>query len=217
MQKAAFQAFFRSVIRLALLAAIAWAGLQAFELVSARASTAASTAALIVIIIAYAALLAIPFMPGIELGLTLLMMRGAEVAPLVWLATVAGLTLAFVLGRLMPSEMLARALDDLHLKRAARLIRRLSGQPQNLRLRWLCLQTPRLVRPVLRDWRYIALGLVLNVPGNAVIGGGGGIAMLAGLSGVFRPAAALATFLLATLPVPLAVWLFGPDILPWTH
>lgn len=51
---------------------------------------------LTVMVLAYAVLIAIPFVPGIEIGISLMMMRGAEVAPVVYLATVAGLLVAFL-------------------------------------------------------------------------------------------------------------------------
>ena len=49
----------------------------------------------------------------------------------------------------------------------------------------------------------------MNVPGNAVIGGGGGIMMMAGLSGIFAPLPTVLAVMLAVSPVPLAVMLFG--------
>jgi hypothetical protein len=51
--------------------------------------------------------------------------------------------------------------------------------------------------------------VALNVPGNAVIGGGGGIALLAGMSGLVTFPRFLATVSLAALPVPLFVVLAG--------
>jgi hypothetical protein len=47
------------------------------------------------------------------------------------------------------------------------------------------------------------------VPGNAVIGGGGGIALLAGISGLFTFPRYLAIVSLAVLPVPLTIMLIG--------
>jgi hypothetical protein len=57
--------------------------------------------------------------------------------------------------------------------------------------------------------RYIALALVVNVPGNSVIGGGGGIMMMAGLSGIFTPAQTFLTVAIAVSPVPLAILFLG--------
>jgi len=50
-------------------------------------------------------------------------------------------------------------------------------------------------------YRYLALAVLLNVPGNAVIGGGGGIAMLVGMTRLFSFPAYIATVVLAVSPV----------------
>ena len=49
----------------------------------------------------------------------------------------------------------------------------------------------------------------MNTPGNAVIGGGGGIMMLAGLSGLFAPLPTALAIMIAVSPVPIAVMLMG--------
>ena len=56
--------------------------------------------------------------------------------------------------------------------------------------------------------RHLMLALLVNLPGNAVIGGGGGILMLSGLSGLFTLPRLLLTLALAVAPVPLVVWAF---------
>ena len=61
-------------------------------------------------------------------------------------------------------------------------------------------------------YRYLNLAVLINIPGNAVIGGGGGIAFVSGLSGTFRMPLAILTIALATAPVPLGIWLFGFDL-----
>ena len=68
---------------------------------------------------------------------------------------------------------------------------------------------PKRVVPVFLKHRSIAIMVALNVPGNAVIGGGGGIALLAGMSGLFTFPRFLASVSLAALPVPLFVILTG--------
>ena len=60
-------------------------------------------------------------------------------------------------------------------------------------------------------WRYVMLGLLLNLPGNAILGGGGGICLVAGLSGVYAPRATVLTLALAIAPLPLLAWLTGFD------
>ena len=67
---------------------------------------------------------------------------------------------------------------------------------------------PNTVSLVLRR-RYVALAIAVNVPGNAIIGGGGGIMMMAGLSGIFAPVPTLIAILIGVSPVPLVVFFFG--------
>ena len=161
-------------------------------------------------VLAYVGLLALPFVPGAEIGIALLGAFGAAIAPLVYAATVVSMLLAFALGRLLPVTVLARALAFLHLRRAADLVLRAAPLPQEARLA-LMLEgaPPRLLALALRH-RYLALALAVNTPGNAVIGGGGGIMMMAGLSGLFAPLPTLIAVAVAVAPVPLAVLLLGP-------
>jgi hypothetical protein len=49
---------------------------------------------LALLLLSYALLMAIPFAPGIEIGVSLLVLRGAEIAPFVYGATLGGLTCA---------------------------------------------------------------------------------------------------------------------------
>jgi uncharacterized membrane protein YdjX (TVP38/TMEM64 family) len=52
----------------------------------------------------YALLLSLPFVPGVELGVVLMCVFGKEGIVFVYFATVAGLSLAFLMGRLMPKN-----------------------------------------------------------------------------------------------------------------
>jgi hypothetical protein len=70
------------------------------------------------------------------------------------------------------------------------------------------------VVPFLLRHRYLALAIALNLPGNFLLGGGGGIALLAGVSRLYAVPGFLATVTCAVAPVPLAVLMFGPEILP---
>jgi hypothetical protein len=53
------------------------------------------------------------------------------------------------------------------------------------------------------------LACLFNLPGNVVLGGGGGIALLAGLSRLYAPLPMAVTVALAVAPVPLAIWIWG--------
>ncbi|SHJ19958.1 hypothetical protein [Wenxinia saemankumensis] len=206
----------RLALRLALVAALVWALLalsdramalvMRFETGEARMLSAA-------IFAAYALLLAIPFVPAVEIGISILVMRGADYAPFVWGATGAGLMIAWAAGRFVPLTFLVRLARDLRLVRIEALLMRLRDMNPPARAAALSAALPRPVAALLTDWRYLTLALLLNLPGTIVLGGGGGLMLLAGMSGLFRGPLVLATVLLATLPVPLAVWLLGTGVL----
>jgi hypothetical protein len=59
--------------------------------------------------------------------------------------------------------------------------------------------------------RYAIIGIVLNIPGNALIGGGGGIMLIAGLSRVFSTSWMFVTLLCAVAPIPIAILVFDID------
>ncbi|WGH79649.1 hypothetical protein [Jannaschia ovalis] len=159
--------------------------------------------------LAYILLLAIPFVPGAEIGIAMITAFGAAIAPLVWLATVLALLLSFGIGYMLPVTMLARLFRVLHLRRAAAIVERAAPLSRPARLEMLLADMPpRFVALALRH-RYVALALAVNTPGNALIGGGGGIALMAGLSGLFAPLPTAIAIALAVSPVPLAVMLLG--------
>ncbi|HXV11709.1 MAG TPA: hypothetical protein VD839_12995, partial [Burkholderiales bacterium] len=60
---------------------------------------------------------------------------------------------------------------------------------------------------VLLNHRYLLLALLLNLPGNVLIGGGGGIAMMAGMSRLYSFPSYLALISVAILPGPVLVML----------
>ncbi len=172
------------------------------------------------LLLIYVLLMALPFVPGIEIGLSLLMLRGAEIAPAVYGATVLGLALAWLVGRQVPILRLRTLFLDLRLRRAADLLTGIAPLSPAERLARIDARLPGWARRAggLR-WRYLALALLLNMPGNVILGGGGGICLLAGLSGLFRPGPMLVTLALAVAPLPLVLWLAGyagmPGWLPY--
>lgn len=165
------------------------------------------------VLLLYATLISVPFVPGVEIGLALLVMRGAEIAPAVYLATVLGLLLAYLLGRYLPITVMQRLFLDLHMTSACRMIAEIAPLGADARLALLRQRLPQWAAPWVLRYRYLTLAMLLNLPGNAVIGGGGGLSLLAGLSRVFRPLPIALTLCLAVAPVPLAVWLFGAEFL----
>ena len=73
----------------------------------------------------YVLLMMLPFVPGVEIGLGMMVMFGPKIAPLVYGATVLALVLAFLVGRLVPQRTVVEVFETLHLKRAGRLLRQL--------------------------------------------------------------------------------------------
>lgn len=165
-------------------------------------------------LVIYAVLIAIPFVPGIEIGLGVLAVSGPAMAPLVWLATTSGLILSYTVGCKVPYRWLHRVLLDLHLTRACQMLTRFEAMSLPERADWITSLIPKRSLGWLVEYRYVNLAILINIPGNSVIGGGGGIAFISGLSGMFRPMLTMLTIGLATAPVPLAIWLFGWEI-PW--
>jgi hypothetical protein len=159
--------------------------------------------------VAYIGLLALPFVPGAEIGLAMLATFGPSIAPLIYVATVASMALAYTLGRFLPINMLERFLGLLRMERAAALVARAAPLSGEERLALLLGEQPRHTLSLALRFRYIALAVAVNTPGNSLIGGGGGIMMMAGLSGIFSPLPTLLTIALAVSPVPLAMMFFG--------
>jgi len=146
---------------------------------------------------------AIPFVPGAEVGFALLFIFGAQVAPLVYLAMVTALLLAFLLGRLVPLTAAARFLGFLGLQHARALVLDMAARDRADILPLLASNAPARLIPLLLRHRYLAILLLLNLPGNSLLGGGGGLAFVAGFSRVFSFPAYLLTVLLAVAPIPL--------------
>ncbi|QXT38614.1 hypothetical protein [Gymnodinialimonas ceratoperidinii] len=177
------------------------------------------SALLVAALIVYALLIATPFVPGVEIGLALLLLRGASIAPAVYGATVLGLTFAYLLGRYLKDDALSRFLLDLGLKRAGQYVHRLTQMPPRDREAELEARLPDWLALPLVRYRYLSLALLLNLPGNVVLGGGGGLMIMAGLSRLYHTARTILTIALAVLPVPLMIWWFGTGMftLPPAH
>ena len=195
----------------AVLYGIDWLKAQIMLLENA-ASTRAMTGLMIAMLILYALLLAIPFVPGVEIGVALLLIQGATAAPMVYAATVTGLALAFVVGQIVSLPWLIGLLHDLRLRRIAAWLERIDAVPAAQRLSAMRDRLPRQLVPFVVQYRYATIAIALNTPGNIAIGGGGGILLVAGLSRVFTTPAMLLVIALATAPVPLAVWVWGVDV-----
>ena len=160
-------------------------------------------------LLSYVLITALPFVPGAEIGMTLLTVFGAQMAPFIYLATILSLTLAYSVGRLVPLEVAARTMRALRIVRIAEFLEQLCAIDRKDRAEMLITMTGHPALQRLARHRYVALAVLINVPGNAVIGGGGGLAFAVGMSGVFSVPAFLLTVAIAVLPVPLAIFAFG--------
>ena len=165
--------------------------------------------AIMVGLVAYIGLLALPFVPGAEIGIAMLAAFGPAIAPLIYVATISSMMLAYTIGRFLPIAALERLLSALRLRRAAALVARAAPLSGEERLAMLTGGEPKRALGLGLRYRYLALALAVNTPGNSLLGGGGGIMMMAGLSGIFSPLATFLTIALAVSPVPLAVIFLG--------
>jgi hypothetical protein len=206
----------RLVLRLGVLVAIVYlshlginAALSWTESLPQGERDAAQFRVLVAVFVLYALLISIPFVPGLEIALALLMLRGADLALPIYLSTILGLMLAYCAGRLIPLTALSRVFIDLHLRRAAALVDRIAPLSPLDRITALQAHLPqRIAAPVMR-FRYLGLALLINMPGSVLIGGGGGICLVAGISRLFAPHWFVLTLFLAVLPVPLFLWISG--------
>jgi hypothetical protein len=168
---------------------------------------------LILMIVAYALLLAVPFVPGAELGIAIMLLFGASAAPIVLLATVFGLFIAFTVGRLVPEQRLLAILDRIGLRERGAFLSAKNHPDLSEHERLCALFQHNRVAKILLNWRYVAVAALLNLPGNVVVGGGGGISLLAGASRAFSPIPFTIAVTLAASPIPLAVFFFGTGFL----
>lgn len=159
------------------------------------------------LLLLYTVLLVMPFVPGAEIGLALLLVFGAAMAWPVYAATVLALSIAFAVGRLASRSRSPASFGNVPLASDAvtSLLEGLRNRP------WI---------HGLMRFRWLALALLINMPGNTVIGGGGGIAMAVGYSRTFTYPAFLACVAVAVAPVPALILLaeitgFGERLSQW--
>jgi hypothetical protein len=151
----------------------------------------------------YVLWMAIPFVPGIELGLALMVMLGARGVVLVYLCTLLSLSLSFAVGRLIPLKVFSRFLGWLHLQKAQNLVLELEPLNSEEKLDFLLRTAPSKIIPYLLRHRYLMIAVALNLPGNVIIGGGGGIGLIAGMSNLCPFPKYLLFVSLAITPLPI--------------
>lgn len=146
---------------------------------------------------------AIPFVPGAEIGFGLMLLFGAKYAPLVYSCMVGALILSYLIGRFVPERIIGATFGFFGLTRAQKLMTDIAPLNTDQRLTHLTKDAPNRLLPTLIKHRHLALMALLNIPGNSVIGGAGGIAFTAGMSGLFRFPQYLLTILIAVAPGPI--------------
>ena len=166
-------------------------------------------AMLLLAMVAYILLMAIPFMPAIEVGLGLMLFMGSTGAVLAYLCTLIALSISFFIGRVVPPHLVCSFFRWLHLYKACELIAELEPLSHRERLDLLHAKAPSKLTPFLIRHRYLAIAIALNLPGNALIGGGGGIGLITGMSMIVRFRTYVTVLALAIAPLPLSFLLFG--------
>ncbi len=151
----------------------------------------------------------LPFVPGVEIGVALMVVFGPPIVPLVYGSTLVALSVSFLAGRLIPQHAIIHAFKAFRLHRPARLLEEAQSLEVRDRLPWLLRRAPGRILPWLLKFRYVALLLLLILPGNAALGGGGGIAMMSGFCRLFTFAGFVTTVALAVAPLPLLILLTG--------
>jgi len=164
---------------------------------------------LMVSIVLYILLMATPFMPGIEVGLAIMLLLGSKSALLIYPCTLVALSCSFMIGKIFPLHQVRKFLQWLYLDRASELVSQLESLDPPERLSLLYEKAPAKFATFLLHHRYAMLVIVLNLPGNALIGGGGGIGLIAGMSRLIPFHKYLLVISVAVAPVPLCLYFQG--------
>lgn len=160
----------------------------------------------------YVLVLALPFVPGVEIGLLLMILFGREGVIAAYVATILGLSLAYLVAQTVPTNIMLKWMNKLGLPDTendpkdaidAIVVGRNATQGATARL-----------GNFLHSHRHITLAVCLNLPGNSVLGGGGGIAVLCGLSRQFHWWRYVFTLIVATAPLPLLVLIGQVELEP---
>lgn len=152
---------------------------------------------------------AIPFVPGAEIGFALLLLFGAKAAPIVYAGMVSALLLSYGIARLVPLHLIARLTIWLGLVQASKFLGEIAALRASERRDIVAGRIQGGMGAVAFRNRYALLAMVLNVPGNSVLGGGGGLAFMAGLSHLYSFFPYAFSVLIAVAPIPLGFYLFA--------
>lgn len=134
-------------------------------------------------LVIYFIMLVIPFLPSIEVGLMIMLLFGEAGAVMAYLVTLQGLLTAYFIGGSLSRE-------------GSRMAGRIGT-----------LIAPSFLERISRRHPSIALAVLLNTPGNVVLGGGGGIAMAYGYLAKMPALNFLVVVMFAVSPMPLVIGL----------
>jgi len=155
------------------------------------------------LVLVYAVCMILPFMPAIELGLVLLAMLDIPGVLMLYLLTVVALMISYGIGKLIPIHVLKKLFDFLHFHRASELLCRAGVCDEKEQINRFIEHAPKRMIPFLLRHRYCVFAVAINTPGNMIIGGAGGIAMMSGLSRLFGFRQFALTLLIAVSPLPI--------------
>ena len=206
----------RASVKICVLAAIIFAGSRLGDAIAVDFSPQLTPSTepvvhrtIMISVVIYVILMMTPFVPGVEIGLGLMVAFGAPIVPLVWGATVLALSLSFLLGRLLPEQGMIQLLRFLGFRKLVATLAGVQNKPLNERLELMVKGVSQRWVAILIRHRLLLLIIAVNVPGNSVVGGGGGIALMAGFSRLFGFPGFLLAMTLGTSPVPIAFLLSG--------
>jgi hypothetical protein len=165
--------------------------------------------ALLIALLLYILLMATPFMPGLEVGMAVMFLFGSKSALLVYFCTIVALSISYTIGRYFPLRIVHRLLKWLCLEKASELVIELEPLAQQERLEYLSGKAPSRITPFLLKHRFVTIAVLLNLPGNALIGGGGGIGLVVGMSRLVPFRTYVLVMAIAVSPVPLCIYLQG--------
>ena len=152
---------------------------------------------------------AIPFVPGAEIGFALLLLFGGQAAPIVYAGMVSALLLSYCVARFVPLRTVSLLFRWLGLGKLAGSVDQLAETPLERRAALVSDNlSGRFSKSIVKN-RYVLLMVLLNLPGNTAVGGGGGLAFAAGLSGLYRFWPYVFSVLIAVAPFPLFFLILG--------
>ena len=163
----------------------------------------------------YAMLIAVPFVPSFQLSLAFMILQGPDQVWWIYGASVIGFFLPFLIGWLIPARHLTQSLQNIGLHKIAAVVMDAHALPLQDRLALITQMSPNWLKPLVNKGRYAAFFVALNFPGNVVIGGAGGILLVAGMSRLFYPPLVLCIIAFCISTVPIVVTVTGIDIVEW--